>query len=944
MRFTRRPAILTAGIMSLTLASGLAQQKQPPSTADFAQWEALAFQPRGASQGPLSPDGQWLAYGVTRSNRNNELRIANVASGETAVAAFGEQPAFSADSKWIAYGVAISESDEAKLRKAKKPLHRKVGLRNLASGEAITFDATESFAFSGSGTRLAIKRYAPEPAEGDRDSSRKADDGDDAKPGATLVVRDLASGRDTTLGNISEYAWQSAGDLLAMTISAEGKVGNGVQLFDPASGALRVLDSATATFSGLTWRKDADDLVVLRAKTEPARDGPTQVVLAWTGLQNGAGQSHSYDPTAPPALAPGRRILPARPPSWSDDGKRIFVGLADWAEKPPPADGGRDDADDEPAGVDVWHWRDAVVVPRQKSLLPTTRTQTVLAVWQVAEGKLVPLASDPLEDVRPLKHRPSTAYVVDRKAYAMERSIGRTYADIYSIDLATGSRTKIKDRVEDAYVQASPGGRYLLYLVDDQYWVFDFSNGTHTNITKGVATSFVDKQSDQAVKQKPPFGVAGWAKDDSAVWLYDKFDIWSVSPDATRASKLTDGAAEQVRHRYVRLDPDADWVDPGGYLSVFATWTKKSGYARLDATGPVPKAARVLWLDKSVNGLAKAKKADTYAYIAQAFDDSPDYFVGDASLIGAKQVSATNPFQARFAWGRTELVEYKSDRGERLQGVLSYPAGYEPGRKYPMVVYMYERLSDGLHAYVGPSERAPYNASVFTSRGYFFFQPDIVFRPREPGLSVVECVLPAVKAVIAKGQVDPARVGVVGHSWGGFDASFLATHTDVFAAAVAGAPITDLVSNYGNFHWSNGIAETDHIETGQQRMEVPIYDDLPAYIRNSAVFAVATMKTPLLISVGDGDGTVFWHQGLELYNIARRAGKNVVLVAYAGEDHGLRKKPNQMDYHHRIQQWFDHYLKGEPAASWITSGQSVLERERELKKKPAARAPKTTAP
>jgi dipeptidyl aminopeptidase/acylaminoacyl peptidase len=941
---TRMVGFLAVVGLMVGLEPGQAQQQRPPSTADFAQWEALAFQPRGAAQGPLSPDGRWLAYGINRSNRNNELRIANVSNGETAVAAFGEQPVFSADSKWIAYAIAISEADEAKLRKAKKPLHRKAGLRNLLSGEALRFDATESFGFSGSGARIAMKRYAPEPADADRDSSRKTEESDDAKPGATLVVRDLATGRDTTFGNISEYVWQSAGDLLAMTISAEGKVGNGVQLFDPTSGALRVLDSASATFSGLTWRKDADDLAVLRSKTEPGRDGPTQVVLAWTGLQAGAGQPHLYDPTAPSALAPNRRIVAARQPSWSDDGKRIFVGIADWTEKPQASADGRDDAEDEPAGVDVWHWKDTVVVPRQKSLLSSTRTQSMLAVWHLADSKLVPLATDPLEDVRPIKHRPSTAYVVDRKAYAMDRSIGRIFANIYSVDLATGARTKVKDRIEDEYVQASPGGRYLLYLLDDHYWVFDLTNGTHTNITKSVATSFVDKQSDETVKQKSPFGVAGWAKDDSAVWLYDRFDVWSVAPDGTKASRLTEGAGEQVRHRYARLDPDAEWVDPNGYLSVFAIWTKKSGYARLDAGGPSPKLSRTLWRDKSVNGLAKAKKADTYAYVAQAFDDSPDYFVGDASLAAAKQVSATNPFQTQFAWGRAELVEYKSDRGERMQGVLSYPAGYEPGRKYPMVVYMYERLSDGLHSYVSPSERAPYNASVFTSRGYFFFQPDIVFRPREPGLSVVECVLPAVKAVIAKGQVDPARVGVVGHSWGGFDASFLATHTDVFAAAVAGAPITDLVSNYGNFHWSNGIAETDHIETGQQRMEVPIYEDLQAYIRNSAVFGVGTMKTPLLISVGDGDGTVFWHQGLELYNIARRAGKNVVLVAYAGEDHGLRKKPNQVDYHHRIQEWFDHYLKGEPAVSWITNGQSVLDRERELKKKPVAPVQKTSAP
>ena len=174
---------------------------------------------------------------------------------------------------------------------------------------------------------------------------------------------------------------------------------------------------------------------------------------------------------------------------------------------------------------------------------------------------------------------------------------------------------------------------------------------------------------------------------------------------------------------------------------------------------------------------------------------------------------------------------------------------------------------------------------------------------------------------------------MVGHSWGGFDASYLATHSDVFAAAVAGAAITDLVSNYGSHHFSSGIAETDHIETGQQRMEVPVYEDLPAYIRNSAVYNVQNMKTPLLLEAGDSDGTVFWHQAVELYNIARRAQKNVVMLVYTGEDHGLRKKANQVDYHRRIHEWFGHYLKGEPAAPWITSGVSFLEKEHELKMK-----------
>jgi dipeptidyl aminopeptidase/acylaminoacyl peptidase len=196
---------------------------------------------------------------------------------------------------------------------------------------------------------------------------------------------------------------------------------------------------------------------------------------------------------------------------------------------------------------------------------------------------------------------------------------------------------------------------------------------------------------------------------------------------------------------------------------------------------------------------------------------------------------------------------------------------------------------------------------------------------------VQECVSAAVKKVVEMGVVDPKKVGIMGHSWGGFDTTFLATHSDLFAAGVAGAPITDLVSNYGNHHWSSGIAETDHIETGQQRMQVPLYDDLDAYIRNSAVFNVKNMQTALMIEVGDSDGTVFYHQGIELYNIARRAGKNVVLLVYAGEDHGLRKKQDQIDYQRRIFAWFGHYLKDEPAPAWMVDGEPFLDRQRELK-------------
>ena len=784
-------------IVGLTAAVPSGQGKAPVPLQDYGKFETLPPQPRAG----LSPDGKWLAYAINRSNRDNELRIVAVTSGTPKVVAFGSQATFSADSQWLAYAIGQSEAQEEKLRQQKKPIHRKLGTLALASGETTTVDGIESFAFNASGTHLAMKRYAPERKDAPTDAP--APPSDDAPAGATLIVRQLDTGRDTTFGNVTEFAWQEKGGLLAFTIGAEDKTGNGVQLFDPQAGTLRVLDSASAIYTGLTWRKDADDLTVLRSATDDRRDGPTHAILAWPNL----GKTLTFDPKASPGLPAGSRIVSYRRPSWSDDGRTVFVGMGRWEEKAPepakeaPKNGENGDKKDaasdvkeEPAAVEVWHARDVDVMPRQKINARADRQRNTVAAWHIDSNRLVPLGSDLTERVIPIR-RQRLAYAVNWSSYAMDRTIGRPAADLYLVDIDSGARTKVKDGIDDQYVQASPGGRYLLFLQADHFWTIDTKTRALVNITKSAATSFINRESDATIKQKPAFGNAGWTKNDDAVVLYDKFDAWGVAADGSGATRLTNGAASETRNRYVRLDPDEEWIDAAQpmYFTVFGIWNKKSGVSRLDPGGSPP--APLVLLDKSVTGLTKAKNAAVFAYTVQGFDDPPDVIVGGADLKDARAVVKTNPFAGDYAWGKAELVDYKNERGERLQGALFYPANYEPGKKYPMVVYMYERLSDGLHRWSSPSDREPYNPAVFTSLGYMFLQPDIVFRPREPGLSVADCVGAAVKKVLTMGSVDAARVGIIGHSWGGFDTVFLATHTNLFAAGIAGAPITNLVSN-----------------------------------------------------------------------------------------------------------------------------------------------------
>jgi len=964
-----RRTLIALSLIPVAAIPVRAQSKPPVPPSDYGQWEALAT---FRDYGGLSPDGKWLAYGINRSNRNNELRVTNIAEGITKTVAFGAQPVFSYDSRWVAYSIGISESQEEKLKKDKKPIPKKMGLLNLATGELSTADGIDSFAFSPDGAWLAMRRTPPEKKDSDKKDSADASDADDIPAGATLLLRQLSTGRDTSFGNVSEYAWQrlpKTGTLLAMTIGAEDKTGNGIQIFDVHTAAVRVLDTSASIYSGLSWRKKSADLAVLRSKSDDHHDGPTQVALAWTNLGQPSESAHLYDHIADSKFPAATCTVSFRKPDWALDGGVVFLGLAKWEDKigepakpatpaadsPKSGDGSKSadatakDADaaknkekddDDPPTVDVWNWHDTEVMPRQKLNAKNDRQKNMLAAWHLEKNSLIPLGKDLDERVTPLQHQP-LAVAANWSNYAMERSIGRPAADISLVDISTGARTKIQDHLnDDYYLEESPGGRYLLYFHDDSYWTVNTATHAVVNITKSAPTSFVDRESDFTIKQKPPFGIAGWAKDDAAVLLYDKFDLWQVAPDGSRAVRQTDGAAEQVRHRYEKLDPEDEWIDTTKpiYLSLFGIWTKKSGFARLKpgAAGGLTEE-HVVWLDKSLDHLAKAKDADVFEYVQQTFVESPNAFIANLDLKDAKAVTKTNPFQANYGWGREQLIEYKNSHNERLQGALFYPAGYDAAKKYPMIVYMYEKLSDNLHRYSAPSERNYYSVSAMNAHGYFVLEPDILFKPRDPGVSVADCVTAAAKRVIQMGVIDPKRVGIMGHSWGGFDTTYLATHvTNFFAAGVAGAPITDLVSNYGNHHWSVGIAETDHIETGQQRMEVPLYEDLQAYIRNSAVFGVSTMTTPLLIEVGDSDGTVFFHQGVELYNIARRAKKDVVLIEYAGEDHGLRKKANQIDYQRRIFQWFGHYLKDEPAPDWITKGETYLAHERELRKFKAA--------
>jgi dipeptidyl aminopeptidase/acylaminoacyl peptidase len=910
-RVDRRPArfIRSAWAIALLLAvaaPAAAQQKPTLTPADYGRWESLG-------SGTFSPDGRWFAVGISRVDDDGELQVHDLRTGETRVVANASAAAFSADSRWLAYSIGHPQRERERLERARQPIQNRVAIVDLRSGAEHTVNNIASFSFSGDGGYIALRGYAPR--------------GERRARGIDVVVRDLARGTDTHLGNVAELAWSDDGALLALAVDAENRAANGLQLFDARTATLRTLDSDTVVYGGLSWRRDADDLAARKERRDSTRVDESHVVLAWTGLAGRAPRARVFDPLARSDFPADTRIVTFRQLSWSEDGRTIFFGMRDWEVRTAPtrarsdsaggsAQGNAQGNDDRP-NVEIWHARDAEIIPEQKVRANANQRRNALAAWHLENDRFVELTQDLAENLS-LSRNQRVAVAVDGRRYETERMFGPAFSDVHIVDVATGQRTLVQERLQWQY-GASPGGRYTVYHRDGHFWVYDIQRGTHTNVTQDVQTSFVNLENDHTITDKPPFGFGGWTPDDRSFLLYDRYDIWEIRPDGSRAARLTRGAEEQVRHRIVRLDFEEPAIDLGQpqYVSLYGDRTKQYGYGRLHR-GSVE---RLVFEDRNIGRITKARDADVYGFVRQSFHESPNFFVGGPRLADARRVTDTNSFQSDFAWSpRSELVDFVNERGQPLQAALHYPANWEPGRQYPMIVYYYEITSNTLHSYSTPSERSGYNPTIWTQEGYFVLRPDITYRDRNPGLSARESVIPAVDAVLARGYIDPARVGITGHSWGGYQTTFLATVSDRFAAAVAGAPLTELYSMYLSIYWNTGGTDARIFEISQGRMEVPPWQDLDSYMANSPVHQIENMQTPLLVAFGDRDGAVDWQQGIVMYNAARRAGKDFVLLVYPGENHSLARRPNQIDYHRRALEWFGHYLKGEPAPEWMTEG------------------------
>ncbi|MDZ7807726.1 MAG: prolyl oligopeptidase family serine peptidase [Gracilimonas sp.] len=862
-------------VVLLILNSSVLAQDKVLTVDDYDRWSRIV----GAE---ISNNGDWMAYGLRPNGGDDTLQVISLRNNSEYIIPLAQNVSFSDDNKWAAYTVVVDEETRKKLTKSGDKIYSQAELLNLETGEKYSVERSAGMVFSEDGSYWVVHREKPESDKSEH-------------KGSDLIVRNLQDGTVMNIGNVSEFGFNKKSTMLAYLVDASEKEGNGIYLKNLNTNALTTLDSDTVSYTNLSWddenahrtewNKKGTGLAVLKGTSIDSLAHPKTELLVYRNLDTNLTKT-LLDPDTQSGFPDNMVISGNRDLSWSTNGELVFLG---FREQEPEVKMDKDTV----ANVDVFHWKDDRIQTVQERQSSRDLKFTYVASFNPKNSTLTRLTD---EDLRELNFSDHNQYMVGRneKPYMDDINWGVSPADLYRVNIQNGERTLFAENIKrtNGY---SPDGRYYLYQKiaeqDTMLYVYDVERNTNTNLSEAAPIQFTNTDHIYP-HESPTFGVAGWTKDGEHVILNHKYDLWMLKLDGSQAQNITEGLGEQEKiiFRYETLDEDEEYIDTSGkvLLSAFGEWTKKNGFYEL-SIGDKPKP--LIYKDASFGNVEKARDANRVILTRQTFVDFPDYYQTNSGFKNLKKITDANPQQEEYAWGERVLVDYENSRGIKLQGTLTLPANYDPDKKYPMIVYFYEKMSDRHHQYSMPVYDDRPHMSTYASNGYLVFMPDIVFEFGKPGTSSLDCITSATQKVIDLGYADPDQLGLQGHSWGGYQSSFILTQTDMFATVVTGAPPTNLTSFYNNIYGSTGTNHHGIMEIGQVRMgrNVTPWSHLEAYQRENPMFHAPDIETPFMILHGTDDGAVDWMQGLEFYNAARRLDKEVVLLSYPDEGHHLRK-------------------------------------------------------
>jgi dipeptidyl aminopeptidase/acylaminoacyl peptidase len=816
--------------------------------------------------------------------------------------------------KWITDSlIQIIDSLKQEVEKAPKKIKNKIKDDGRRDETSPSYEPTSDF-------RPPTSDYFTD-ADGDDPSSSGADAGSD------LVLRNLQTGEEIVFYNSVEYYFSKTNEQLLIEMARNPRDSFSypqVMIYDCKNARPKIISKGGNDFKNFAMTDDGVQVAFVAERDAKPKD--LQKFYKLWYFKEGMDSAIVIADKFSVGMRLGLTISEYGQLNFSKSGRRLFFGTA--AIQPP-----RDTTlvDFEHAKVDIWNYKDDYLqtVQTYPARLRAAQQENYLAVFDFPSKTIHQLGNRELPQVIQTNEGDGDVFVgvTDFGKRVESQWTGSTLKDVYAINVNTGDKKLVKENLY-GNVYPSSTGKYIMWYDRKAKNYFAWDGSSTRNISEKIKVPLYNEEWDTP-DDAPNYGVMGWHHGDSTVYLYDKYDVWEIGLRNESLINYTGGRIDKFIYRYIQLDPEKRYFSNGDTI-LFRVFNEKTKEAALQESlfvnnggylaGPINfnKRFNEFQFDQ-IKGVSTVSGGLMLVYTKENFQTTPDIY---STFDGREtKLSNINPQQSNYLWGTAELFNWKAYNGKEATGIVYKPENFDPKKKYPMIVYFYEKLSDGLYDYKEPAPiRSAVNVPYFVSNGYVVFMPDIEYKIGHPGQSAYDYIVSGSRALVKKGWVDSTRMALQGHSWGGYQAAQLATMTKLFKAVWAGAPVANMTSAYGGIRWESGVSRQFQYEKTQSRIGGTLWEKLPLYIENSPLFHLDKVTAPMVIMSNDADGAVPWYQGIELFTGLRRLGKQVWLFNYNGQGHGLTQRQDMRDYQIRMQQFFDWILKGEKPAKWITEG------------------------